>query len=44
MVALLIFLVMVLLLNVAAWRWGADSRDSYNSVEWEQRRVWQAFH
>ncbi len=41
--ALLIVLVIVLL-NVAARRWGVDSRDRYDSVEWERRRGWPAFH
>ncbi len=42
--ALLIVLVMLLLFDLAAWYWGSDSRDGYNSVEWEQRHNWQAFH
>ncbi len=41
--ALLIVLVIVLL-NVAARRWGVDSRDGYDSVEWEHRRGWPAYH
>jgi hypothetical protein len=44
MEALFIITFIVLLLNVAARRWGADSRDGYNSAEWDQRRGWLAFH
>ncbi len=28
-------------LDLAAWRWGADSRDGYESPEWERRRSWR---
>jgi len=39
-----ILLTGLLILNGAAWRWGFDSRDAWNSAEWEQRRSWRAFH
>lgn len=32
--------VALILLNIAAWRWGINSRDSINSEEWERRRTW----
>jgi len=42
--ALLIVFTLLLLFELAAWRWGYDSRDGFNSVEWEQRRNWLGFH
>ncbi len=30
-------------LGLAAWRWGADSRDDFDSPEWERRRAWRGF-
>jgi hypothetical protein len=39
-----ILLVGLLVFNAAAWRWGFDSRDSWDSPEWERRRNWPAFH
>jgi hypothetical protein len=30
-------------LGLAAWRWGADSRDGVDSPEWERRRAWRGF-
>ena len=38
-----ILLVGLLVLDVAAWRWGFDSRDGWKSAEWERRRSWRAF-
>ena len=28
--------------DLAVWRWGADSRDGFESREWERRRDWPA--
>ena len=44
METIIILLMGLLLLNGAAWRWGFDSRDGWNSPEWERRRSWRAFH
>jgi hypothetical protein len=44
MIALFICVAAVVLLNVAASRWGVDSRDGFHSAEWERRRRWLAFH
>lgn len=30
----------LIIFDVAALRWGADSRDNINSPEWERRREW----
>ena len=40
----LILLVMLILLDFAAMRWGAVSQDGPASPEWEQRQRWYAFH
>ncbi len=40
----LILLVMLVILDVAAIRWGAISLDGPDSPEWERRRNWLAFH
>lgn len=37
---LLILLVSLILLNIAALRWGHDSTDKIESLEWERRRNW----
>lgn len=34
----------LILLDLAALRWGADSQDSINSTEWNQRQNWRGFH
>ena len=40
----LILLVILILLDIAAMRWGAISLDGPNSSEWERRQRWYAFH
>jgi hypothetical protein len=42
--AIFIVLVVVIALNVIAWKWGADSREPLDSPEWERRSRWTAFH
>jgi hypothetical protein len=37
---LLGFLILVILLDLAALRWGADSRERIDSQEWERRQSW----
>ena len=44
METVVILLMGLLVLNGAVWRWGFDSRDGWNSAEWERRRSWRAFH
>ncbi len=34
----------LLVLDAAAWRWGCDGGDTWNSAEWERCRNWPAFH
>jgi hypothetical protein len=36
---LLIFLLILIVFAFAALRWGYDSRDDYESSEWEHRRA-----
>jgi hypothetical protein len=43
-VELIIFLLVIILLNIASQLWGADSRDGINSREWELRQLWYGFH
>jgi hypothetical protein len=44
MVTIFVFVVALILLDLLALRWGSDSRDGINSIEWERRRAWLAFH
>jgi hypothetical protein len=44
MMAFIIVLLMVILLDIAATRWGADSTDGINSLEWLRRQQWYGFH
>lgn len=37
---LFLFLLAIIVLDVAALRWGVDSRDTLNSPEWEKRLQW----
>jgi hypothetical protein len=34
----------LLVLDAVAWRWGFESRNGWNSVEWERLQSWRAFH
>lgn len=38
METIVILFMALLVLDVAAWRWGFERRDTRNSVEWDQRR------
>jgi hypothetical protein len=29
--------------GLSAWRWGVDSREPFDSPEWEHRRHWRGF-
>jgi hypothetical protein len=42
MAVILIFLVGLVLLGLAAWQWGADSTEAFDSLEWERRRLWRS--
>lgn len=38
-----IFLILMAVINVVAWRKGFDSRDGIDSPEWERRDEWGIF-
>jgi hypothetical protein len=42
--AIFIVLVVVIVLDLIAWKWGTDSRERLDSPEWERRSRWTAFH
>jgi hypothetical protein len=44
MAILFSLLIAVIILDLTALRWGADSSDGVDSPEWERRRQWPAFH
>lgn len=44
MTILLIILILFVLLDVAALRWGYDSRDGVNGAEWTRRQEWLLTH
>ena len=44
METIFILLAALVALNIAARKWGFDSKDGFNSPEWERRRSWKAFH
>ena len=42
--ALLILLLAIIVLDLAAQRWGVDSSDGIHSLEWMRRQLWYGFH
>ena len=38
----IIFMVGLMALDLAALRWGFDSRERFDSPEWERRRNWRS--
>jgi hypothetical protein len=41
---ILLLFVGLLALDIASFRWGADSRDGVNSKEWRRMADWRGFH
>ena len=41
-IILLVALVALVALSLATMRWGSDSREAFNSAEWEKRRRWRS--
>jgi hypothetical protein len=41
---LILWIVALVLLDIAALMWGADSRDGLDSAEWARRRGWRGFN
>jgi len=44
MITLCFLLTAMLVLDLAACRWGATSSDGINSQEWQRRQNWSGFH
>ncbi len=44
MVTLCFLLIALIVLNIAARRWGANSSDGIGSPEWKRRQDWPGFH
>jgi hypothetical protein len=44
MITLCSLIVALLVLDIAACRWGATSSDGIESIEWERRQSWPGFH
>ncbi len=44
MVIVMVLFMALLVLDLAAIRWGADSTDPIDSPEWERRRQWGTLH
>jgi hypothetical protein len=38
----LVILLAFIVLDLAAWRWGVDSTENFNSPEWNRRKNWGA--
>jgi hypothetical protein len=34
-------LMVLIVFDIAAWRWGYDSSEPFDSPEWERRRTWR---
>ncbi len=41
---MLILLIIVVVFDFVALRWGFDSTDGINSFEWLRRQLWYGFH
>lgn len=41
---MLILLIVVVVFDVVALRWGFDSTDGIHSLEWLRRQLWYGFH
>jgi len=41
---ILIMLIVLILLDMSAMRWGVNSAESVDSPEWERRQLWYGFH
>ncbi len=41
---IIVFIIMLIVLGIAANQWGINSIDGPNSPEWEHRQRWYGFH
>jgi hypothetical protein len=44
MITLYVLFIALLALGIIARRWGVDSSDGINSLEWQRRQNWPGFH
>ncbi len=44
MMEVAMFIIMLLVLDIAALLWGVKSTDDADSPEWERRQLWYGFH
>jgi len=44
LLGILFIVVALILIDLAALRWGVDSRDGFNALEWRRRQDWTGFH
>ena len=44
METLLIIILLLVVLGIASIRWGVNSSDGINSLEWVRRQNWRGFH
>ena len=42
METLLVLILLIMVLDLTAWRWGFDSIEKIDSPEWERRASWYA--
>lgn len=40
---LVAIVITIVLFDLAAWRWGVDSTDRFDSREWRYRKEWRGF-
>jgi hypothetical protein len=41
---IVIFIIMLMMVDLIALRWGVNSSDTIDSPEWERRERWYGFH
>jgi len=44
MLTMITLLVLLMVFDFTAMRWGFDSTDGINSLEWMRRQLWYGFH
>ena len=44
MLTIITLLALLIVFDLTAMRWGVDSTDGINSLEWIRRQLWYGFH
>ena len=44
MFTIIILLALLIVFDITALRWGFDSTDGINSLEWTRRQMWNGYH